>query len=80
VTTSTITVFTADEVAQILRCNRETVYRWARKGQIKSARQPGQRAYRFTQAHIDAFLSGETATEEKPKTAKPSRNPKYAGK
>lgn len=76
--TSTTTVFTAEEVAQTLRVHVLTVYRWARKGQIGYARQPGQRAYKFTQAHIDDFLSGGVqAAASAPSTAKPSRNPKY---
>lgn len=79
-TTSTTTVFTAEEVAQTLRVHVLTVYRWARKGQIGYARQPGQRAYKFTQKHIDDFLGGITTAEVKPKAAKPSRSPKYAGK
>lgn len=74
---STVQVYTAEEVAQMLRCNRESVYRWARKGLIGDGPLAGRRVYRFTQKHIDDFLSGEhkgTATAP----PKPSRNPKYA--
>lgn len=77
-TTSTVTVFTAEEVAVMLRCNVETIHRWARRGTLKSCRQPGQRAYRFTQEQIDEFLSGPKVETNKPKTPLPSRNPRYA--
>lgn len=74
--TSTPTVFTAEEVAERLRVHVLTLYRWARKGQIGYARQPGQRAYRFTQAHIDAYLRGDKPAQEH--EAKPSRSPRYS--
>lgn len=77
-TTSTVTVFTAKEVAEQLRCDVETVYRWARCGQIRHARKPGQRAYRFTQEHIDEYLAGEVPTAPQKTEPKPTRNPKYA--
>lgn len=70
-------VYTADEVAAILRCNRETVYRWVKKGRLKSCSRDENRtrAYRFTQQHLDDFLGGPGPTEA-PQAAKPSRNPK----
>lgn len=76
-TSSTTPVFTAEEVAEKLRVHVLTLYRWARKGQIGYARQPGQRAYRFTQQHIDEYLSG-TVTAHAHKAPKPSRNPRYS--
>jgi len=75
--TTTVTVYTAEEVAEILRCNRETVYRWARKGLIGDGPRPGRRVYRFTQQHIDDFLGGKTEATT-PTTSKPSRHPKYS--
>jgi excisionase family DNA binding protein len=77
-TPSTVTVFTAEEVAEKMRCNVETVYRWARKGQIRYARKPGQRAYRFTQEHIDEYLRGEVPVVMTAPTPKPSRHPRYS--
>jgi len=78
-TTSTVKVYTAEQVAEILRCNKVTVYRWARKGLIGDGPLAGQRIYRFTQKHIDDFLSGATRTAAA-EVEKPTRNPKYAGK
>jgi excisionase family DNA binding protein len=71
------TVYTAEEVAAQFRCNVETVYRWARKGQIRSARKPGQRAYRFTQEHIDEYLRGDVPAPAAT-APKSSRHPKYS--
>lgn len=75
---STVTVYTAEQVAEMLRCNKETVYRWARKGLIGDGPLAGRRIYRFTQKHIDDFLSGESKTAAAPTAPKPSRNPKYS--
>jgi len=77
-TTSTVTVFTAKEVAEQLRCDVETVYRWARGGQIRHARKPGQRAYRFTQEHIDEYLAGRVPPARQEVKPKPLRNPRYS--
>jgi excisionase family DNA binding protein len=76
--TSTVTVYTAEQVAEILRCNKETVYRWARKGLIGDGPLAGRRIYRFTDQHIEDFVSGKTKTAAA--SPKPSRHPKYAGK
>lgn len=76
-TTSTPTVYTAKEVAEILRCDVQTVCRWARKGQLRSCRKEGQRAYRFTQEHLDEFLAGPKV-DLGPKTPLPLRNPRYS--
>lgn len=79
--TSTVTVYTAEQVAEILNCNRETVYRWARKGLIGDGPLAGRRIYRFTQKHLDDFLSGASRTVEHAPTAEKSkRHSKYAGK
>lgn len=72
---STVTVYTAEEVAEILRCSKETVYRWARMGLIGDGPLAGRRIYRFTQKHIDDFLSG--GTKAAASTSKISRHPKY---
>lgn len=80
--TSTVTVYTAKEAADILRCNKETVYRWARANPPKIGfcpRQPGQSGYRFLQKHIDDFLNG-IPPETVPQEPKPKRHPRYAGK
>lgn len=74
--TPTVTAYTAQQVADILSCNKETVYRWARKGLIGDGPLAGRRIYRFTQKHIDDFLSG--ATRETAHASKPSRSPKYS--
>lgn len=69
-------VYTAGEVAKILRCNRETVYRWIKEGRLKSCDRHGTRPFRFTREHIDEFLSGP-----KPAAApapKPARHPRYS--
>lgn len=76
--TETPTVFTAREVALKFRCDVETVYRWARKGQIGYARKPGQKVYRFTQQHIDDYLNGVEPVAAAPRAPKPTRSPKYA--
>jgi excisionase family DNA binding protein len=70
-------VYTADEVAKILRCNRETVYRWVKKGRLKSCDRDGTRAHRFTLQHIEDFLNPASAVAE-PLAPKPTRHPKYA--
>lgn len=77
--TPAVTTFTAQEVADSLRCNKETVYRWARKGLIGDGPLAGRRMYRFTQQHIDDFLSGATrASASATKESKPKRDPKYS--
>lgn len=71
--------FSAAEVAEKMGVDVETVYRWARKGQIGFCpRIAGQRTYRFLQKHIDDFLNGVAPTSTVPKSVKPSRHPKYA--
>ena len=71
--TSTVTVLTADEVAKILRCNRETVYRWVKAGRLKSCDRNGTRPFRFTQAHIEEVLNGPKVADAP--APKPTRNP-----
>lgn len=79
--TSTVTVYTAKEAADILRCNKETVYRWARKNKIGFCpRHSDKSAYRFLQKHIDDFLNGIEPEPVEPKAEKPKRHPRYAGK
>lgn len=77
--TPAVETFTAEEVAEVFRCNKETVYRWARKGLIGDGPLAGRRMYRFTQKHIDDFLSGATRAKAGATTPapKPKRNPKY---
>jgi excisionase family DNA binding protein len=54
-----VTVYRAEEVAEILRCHKGTLYRLARGKKIGFCpRQPGQSGYRFLQKHIDDFLNG----------------------
>lgn len=77
-TGSTVTVYTADEVAQKLQCSRESVYRWARKRLIGDGPLPGSRVYRFTDQHIEDFVSGKTKTAAA--APKSKRHPKYAAK
>lgn len=73
----TVTVYKAEEVAQMLRCDVQTVRRWARGKKIGFCPMlPGQRTYRFRQKHIDDFLNG-IPPEESPQTPKPTRHPKY---
>lgn len=75
-TTSTVTVYTADEVAQMLRCNRETVYRWRAAGKLKSCeRAEGQRAHLFLPEHVEEFLNGPKPAST-PAAPKPARNPR----
>lgn len=76
---TTTKVFTAAEVAEIFRCDRETVYRWARSNKIGFCpKLPGQRTYRFLEKHIDDFMNGVAPAA--PKSVKPSRHAKYASK
>ena len=70
---TTSTVYTADEVATMLRCCRESVYRWIKAGRLESCTRNGTRAHLFTQEHIDAFLTGPAPAE--PPAKKPTRNP-----
>ena len=38
-------LYTAKELAQILRCNPQTIYRWAYKGLLKSKKIKGLRRF-----------------------------------
>lgn len=71
------TSYTAEEVAQKLQCSRESVYRWARKRLLGDGPLPGSRIYRFTDQHIEDFLSGKSKASA-PQAPKPTRNPRYA--
>lgn len=78
-TPSTIKVYTAQEVADTFRCDRETVYRWAHKNKIGYCPMlPGQRTYRFLQKHLDDFMNGVAPAVPAPKPVRPGRHPKYA--
>jgi excisionase family DNA binding protein len=66
--------FTSSEVADALRMDVQTVRRKARTGEIDSEK--CGRTFRFTQAHIDAYLRGDKPAPKR--EAQPSRNPKYS--
>lgn len=59
--TSLRSVLTADEVAEEFRITAETVYRWAREGELKALDLPG-RVVRFRREDIEAILRGEKAS------------------
>ena len=69
----TLAVYTTEEVANLLRCNKETVYRWVKTGRLKSCDRRPKEPHRFTQAHIDEFLLGPKTAEQP--APKPARNP-----
>ena len=70
--------FTSAEVAEALQLNVLTVRRKAFSGELDSEKVG--REYRFTQAHIDAYLRGDRPVSKT--LAKPTRNPtrKYRNK
>lgn len=68
--------YTAEEVAEKLQCSRESVYRWARKRLLGDGPLPGSRIYRFTDKHIEDFVSGKTKAAAA--APKPSRSPRYS--
>jgi excisionase family DNA binding protein len=47
---------TSDEAAAYLKTTRDTILKWCREGRIPAHRLPGQRAYRFHAAELDAAL------------------------
>lgn len=50
----------ATEVAEALRVDTSTVYRWARDKEIRSVRLPGG-SLRFPRADVERMASGEPA-------------------
>jgi excisionase family DNA binding protein len=75
-------LLTADEVAECLRLNRETVLRKARRGEIPAIKM-GYRSYRFYKDQIDDWLKEKAALETKeikltkPKNTKGLNLPTY---
>ena len=79
-------LLTADEVAPLVRLHRDTVYRLAREGVIRSVLQGRQR--RIPRAAVDEYLAkceeaaaaaipaAAAAGEPEPRPARPARNPK----
>jgi excisionase family DNA binding protein len=57
------TVYTAEEVAALLRVNKATVYAWVRLGQITHIKIG--RVVRFPKAQIDAIVSSGSAAATK---------------
>ena len=55
-------LLTADEVAEYLRLNRETVLRKARKGEIPAIKM-GYKSYRFHKDQIDDWLKVKAETK-----------------
>ena len=53
------TIMTLEEVAKYLRVHKSTVYRLAQNGTIPAVKVAYQ--WRFKKAHIDAWLSAQTA-------------------
>ncbi|HEY3477515.1 MAG TPA: helix-turn-helix domain-containing protein [Streptomyces sp.] len=68
------TFFTSAEVAKALRMDIQTLRRKAFSGEIDSVK--SGREYRFTQAHIDAYLSGDKPAPRR--ETKPLRSPRYS--
>jgi excisionase family DNA binding protein len=54
------TFLTADELALVLRCAPEKVYRLAARGELPSYKVEGRRL--FDEAEISAWLAGRKAT------------------
>lgn len=53
---------TPQEVAQYLRVDRHTIYRWLREGRMKGIKFAGQ--YRISESQLREFLGQNEATEE----------------
>jgi len=70
-------LLTGHEVGKIIGRHPQTVRIYARTGKLKSVKVGPH--YRFKRAFVDEFLAdNETPSPEL--AAKPSRNPRYAGK
>jgi len=57
-------VLTVDEVAQIMRIHRETVYAMARRGEIPCKKVGG--SLRFSRDRIFKWLNGDEEVERRP--------------
>ena len=64
---------TADEVAEALRIDPETVRRWAREGRLRTVPMPG-RALRFRRADVEELL-----TTDKPAVVRADVEPAESG-
>lgn len=73
-TKAALVLMKPEDVAEILRCDRESVMRYIRKGLLGSCR-PGGKEYRITQAHLEAFLADSETPVRSPRQPKPARNP-----
>lgn len=69
------------QVALILNRTPQTVREMARNEEIGCIRR-NSRSIQFTQKHVDEYLTAHEvpAKTAAPKKARPSRNPKYAGR
>ena len=56
-------IYTAEEVADLLRLNKVTIYRYIREGRLRATR-TGNRNYRVTAADIDRFLSENSTVND----------------
>jgi excisionase family DNA binding protein len=73
---STPTLYKPDEVAAIIRRNKQTVLRYRREGKLRGTLVGG--GYLFSQDQIDEFLAGGATTATEAKPSKPSRHPRYS--
>ena len=70
------TLYKPDEVAAIIRRNKQTVMRYRREGKLRGTLVGG--GYLFSQEQIDEFLAGGTTATAAPEAPTPSRSPKYS--
>lgn len=73
---STPTLYKPDEVADIIRRNKQTVLRYRREGKLRGTLVGG--GYLFSREQIDEFLAKGTTAAPEPAPPKPPRHPKYA--
>ena len=63
--------YTTEEVAEMLKVNRESVRRWVRKGKLKSIKLGGK-FIRISQIQLDTFIKeSESVTKVQVKRRKP---------
>ena len=63
--------YTTEEVAEMLKVNRESVRRWVRKGKLKSIKLGGK-FIRISQNQLDTFIKeSESVAKDQTKSKKP---------
>lgn len=62
--------YTTEEIAEMLKVNRESVRRWVRKGTLKSIKLGGK-FIRISQDHLNSFIKeSEMVVKAQPKKTK----------